>query len=45
LCYSPQVDSIDLAALGYEEVALLSSFELRCGRKPGPAVDSAGQTP
>jgi hypothetical protein len=33
LCYCQQADQVDLAALGYTPVPLLSSVELKCGRK------------
>ena len=33
LCYCPQANKVDLAALGYTEIPLLNSVELRCGRK------------
>lgn len=33
LCYCPQANKLDLAALGYTEIPLLNSVELRCGRK------------
>jgi hypothetical protein len=33
LCYCPQADKLDLASLGYTEIPLLNSVELRCGRK------------
>ena len=33
LCYSPQADSLDLEALGYEAIPMLGTTELRCGRK------------
>ena len=33
LCYCPQANTLDLAALGYTDIPLLNSVELRCGRK------------
>ena len=46
LCWAPEADDIDLGALGYDDVPLLSSGELRCGRKRElPPVDSGRQTP
>lgn len=35
LCYSPQIDQVDLAALGYPEVPMQGTTELRCGRRYG----------
>ena len=32
LCYCPQANTLDLAALGYTPIPLLASIELRCGR-------------
>ena len=33
LCYCPQVVSVDLAGLGYTEIPMQNTVELRCGRK------------
>jgi hypothetical protein len=33
LCYCPQANTLDLAAIGYTPIPLLASVELRCGRK------------
>ncbi len=33
LCYQPQIDHPNLAALGYREVPIEGSVELRCGRR------------
>lgn len=42
LCYVPALGeadrSVDLRALGYEEVAMLNTVELRCGRRSQTAV-------
>jgi len=39
LCYSPQVEIVDLQALGYVEVTMLNSTELRCGRRALSRID------
>lgn len=40
LCYSPQIDQIDLAALGYQPLSLSNTVELRCGRRrTAPPID------
>lgn len=37
MCYSPEIDQLDLKALGMEEIPMLGSVQLRCGRRPtGP---------
>lgn len=33
LCYAPAIDALDLQALGFSEIRMLNSVELRCGRK------------
>jgi hypothetical protein len=33
LCYQPFIDTLDLPGLGYTEVPMLGSVELRCGRR------------
>ncbi len=40
LCYSPQIDQVSLQDLGYRDVRLLNSVELRCGLAPGFAPPS-----
>ncbi|GIW39932.1 MAG: hypothetical protein KatS3mg076_0509 [Candidatus Binatia bacterium] len=47
LCYSPQIDELALEELGYREVRLLNSVELRCGlgpEFPGSPLDKGEKT-
>lgn len=43
LCYSPQIDQFDLGTLGYVEIPMLNSVELRCGRRLLARERAAGE--